>query len=50
MTEYLTFLGQYTETMDKFDALENSDLNDAELNYYLQALLRIEQKMLGVLQ
>ena len=33
MTEYLTFLGQYTETMGKFDALENSDLNDAELNY-----------------
>lgn len=45
MLEYASFLTRYTETMEKLDAMGNSDLNDAELEYYLLVTARIYQKL-----
>ncbi len=48
LTEYLSMLEQYTETEQKLDDMEDEDLTDAELQYYTQATLRIEQRLLEV--
>ena len=48
LAEYLSMLEQYTETMQKLDDMEDADLNDAELTYYTQAMLRIDQRLLEV--
>lgn len=48
MVAYANYMTQYTETMEKMDALGNSDLTTAELAYYLEVTARIEQKLLGV--
>ena len=45
MLRYTSFLQQYQETMEKFEAMEE-DLNDAEHAYYLEVMLRVEQKLL----
>lgn len=42
-TEYLT---QYTETMEKMEALDDGAMNDAELKYYLEVTNRINEKLL----
>lgn len=49
LTDYLDYLSKLEEYSEKMDALEN-DLNDAELAYYLEATLRIEKKMLEIIQ
>ena len=33
--------------MDKIDALDDIDMNNAELSYYLAATARIEQRLLS---
>lgn len=48
MTEYLSMMQQYADTMEKMDDMEDDDLTSAELNYYTQATLRIEQRLLEV--
>lgn len=48
LTEYLSMVQQYTETMEKLDAMEDADLTAAELAYYTQAMLRIDQRLLEV--
>ncbi|MBR2802316.1 MAG: hypothetical protein IKE21_06965 [Erysipelotrichaceae bacterium] len=47
MLRYTSFLQQYQETMEKFEAMEE-DLNDAEHAYYLEVMLRVEKKLLEV--
>ncbi len=48
LAEYTEFLGQYYETMDKMSAMEDEDLNDAELAYYIDATAEIEKMLLDV--
>lgn len=44
--DYTVYMTQYTETMEKIDALNNGSLNDAELKYYLEVVNRINVKLL----
>ena len=44
--EYVSFMEQYAETMQKLDEMENADLTDAETVYLTQAMLRIDQMLL----
>lgn len=46
--EYMEYLTQYSETMEKMDALNDGELNDAEMKYYLEVTNRINQKLLDV--
>lgn len=46
LMELTSYLGKYTDTMNKFEALENSDMNDAEMAYYIEVQARIYQKLL----
>ena len=46
--DYLSFLGKYTEYMQKLDDLDDADLTDAETIYLAQATLRIDQMLLEV--
>ncbi len=48
LAEYLSMLGQYTETMQKLDDMEDKDLTDEETVYLTQATLRIDQMLLDV--
>ena len=48
MGDYLSFLGKYTEYMQKLDDLNDADLTDAETIYLAQATLRIDQMLLEV--
>ena len=49
LMEYATYMAKYEEAMDKIDALDDMDMNDAELSYYLAATARIEQRLLTVM-
>ena len=44
-TEYMT---QYVETMESFEQIENQELTDDELVYYLEVQSRITRKLLEV--
>lgn len=48
MTDYMNYMSQYTETMEKLDALKADTLNEAELKYYTDTMLEIENKLLSV--
>lgn len=48
LNEYMHFMSQYTETMEKLDDIGDEELNDAELAYYTQVMTRINQKLLEV--
>ena len=50
LAEYTEFMGKYTDTMTKFEAIEDSDMNDAETAYYIEVQTRINQKLLGAIQ
>lgn len=43
--EYTDYLTQYYETMDKMSALDDGEMNDAELKYYLEVTTRINGKL-----
>ena len=48
MLQYGDFMTQYTETMEALEDMENDDLNDAEMKYYLETMDRINKKLLSV--
>ena len=48
LSDYLSFLQEYTDYMQKLDDLEDADLTDAETIYLTQATLRIDQRLLEV--
>ena len=50
LTQYSTIMTQYTETMSKMSAWKNEDLNDEELQYYIEVNDRITQKLLEIAQ
>ncbi len=44
--EYTEYLTQYSETMEKMGELDDGEMNDAELKYYLEVTNRINEKLL----
>ena len=48
LTDYATYMGQYADMMQKFEAWENEDLNKEELAYYIDVQARITKKLLEV--
>lgn len=48
--DYATFMSDYDEYCDDFAAWEDEDLNDAELEYYLDVQTRVNKKLLEVAQ
>lgn len=48
LTSYTDMLTKAAEMTEKFDAWENSDMNSAELKYYLDVNNRVTQKLLEV--
>lgn len=50
MMDYLTWMTDYSETMEKIDEIDEESLTPAEDAYYLEATLRIEKKCLEAMQ
>lgn len=48
MGDYLAFLSKYQEAMDSLNRLDNQELNNSELLYYLEVTERITQKLTEV--
>lgn len=48
LTGYTDMMAKAAEMSEKFDAWEESEMNDAELNYYLDVNNRITKKLLEV--
>ena len=46
MQEYKEILETYADTMQKFEAIEESDLTPEEEAYYLEVSMRINQKLM----
>lgn len=44
--EYTEYLTQYSETMEKMDKLDDGEMNDTEMKYYLEVTTRINQKLI----
>ena len=45
MLEYAKFMASYEDTMKKFEAWEDEDMNDAESLYYIKVQNRINEKL-----
>lgn len=48
LADYVKYMGQYTDMMQKFEKWESEDLNAAELAYYIDVQARITKKLLEV--
>lgn len=48
--DYLNMLEKGNEMSEKFAEWENSDMNDAELKYYLDVYARVNKKLIDVLE
>ena len=46
MGDYASILARYADFAEKVDAMEDDDLTDAELAYYLEVTTRVSQKLL----
>ena len=44
--EYIEYLSQYSETMGKIGELDDGEMNDAEMKYYLEVTNRINKKLI----
>ncbi|MBQ2884399.1 MAG: zinc-ribbon domain-containing protein [Alphaproteobacteria bacterium] len=45
MLDYGDFMSQYTETMEAFEKMGEEDMNDAEMQYYIEVSGRITEKL-----
>ena len=50
LLKYATMMMQYTETMEKLDAIDESKLSPADDAYYIEVMARIEVKLLEAAQ
>ena len=48
--EYADFVAKYAELTADFEAIDESELSDAEAMYYAEVSLRISQKLLNAAQ
>lgn len=46
--EYIEYMTQYSVTMEKMNELDDGEMNDAEMKYYLEVTTRINQKLIDV--
>lgn len=46
MTDYLSYMDQFTKTMAAMDKVDDSELSTEEMAYYLEVTARIEKKLL----
>lgn len=50
LNDYSEFMEKYADTMEKMSALEDDNLNDKELAYYIKVTGRINEKLLTILE
>jgi hypothetical protein len=50
MVKYYDFLAKYEDAMEALDAIDETQLTAEEDRYYLDVLLRIDQKLLEAAQ
>lgn len=48
MTDYLKMLNDYTETTKKLDAMDQSSWNEADMQYYLEVMNRVNTRLAQV--
>jgi len=48
MTDYYAMMSRYTGFSEKFDAIDEGELTNAELAYYLEVTNRVNQKLIAV--
>ena len=48
LKDYAKFMSQYTDTMNKLNSIDQSELNDAELAYYMDTVNKINKKILEI--
>jgi len=48
LAAYMEYMSKYTEAMEDFEEWEETELNEAELAYYIEVQTRINQKLLEV--
>lgn len=48
LSEYSELMSEYVTTTAKFEKIQDEDLNDAELAYYLEVSNRVSQNLLAV--
>lgn len=46
LRDYASYMAKYSDLMQKFENWEDDDLNDAEMTYYLEVQMRVNQKLL----
>ena len=45
---YISFISRYAETMDKLDEIDDEEMNNGELLYYMEVMARINEKLLAI--
>lgn len=48
LADYANYVAQYADMMSKLDALDDGELNDAELKYYIDVTARITKMLADV--
>ena len=48
LADYTSYMSKYAETMKKIEAIDESELSDAELNYYLEVTGRVTEKIVDL--
>lgn len=46
LVSYLDYMTKYTEAMENLDKIDDMDMNDAELKYYLEVTTRVSAKLI----
>jgi len=49
LADYMKFVDQYEKTMNELDALNDADMSAADREYYLDAMNRINKKLLNAM-
>lgn len=48
LMEYAEMMLRYADTMDKLDAIDEDELSDADLAYYIEVMARINKKLIEI--
>ena len=48
MADYTEFMSKYTDTMKKLDDIDENELSEADANYYIEVMGRINSKLAEV--
>ena len=50
LADYSVYLGKYAEFVEDFEKWENEEMNNTELNYYIEVQNRVNEKLLEVVE